>query len=146
MKRTSSPAIAGVINIVIGSLNLLLVLGVIIIIAWVSSDYYFDEITMPFLWVVFIVLLIFSVPSIIGGVYALQRKNWVMALIGSITSFLSWNIIGLIPLILVIVSKDEFAEYAKNTPQGNYWEIAHERYARGDISKEEFEQMKKDLY
>lgn len=146
MKRTSSPVIAGVMNIVIGSLNLFLVLGVIIIIALLSNDYYFDDITIPFLWAIFIVLLIFSVPSIIGGVYALQRKNWVIALIGSIASFLTWNVIGLIPLILVIISKDEFAEYAKNTPQGNYWEIAHERYARGEISREEFEQMKKDLY
>jgi putative membrane protein len=146
MKRTTSPVIAGVMNIVIGSLNLLLVLGVIIVISWVSNDYYFDVEVIPFLWAAFIVLLIFSVPSIIGGVYALQRKNWVMALIGSITSFLSWNLIGLIPLILVIISKNEFAEYAKNTPQGNYWEIANERYARGEITKEEFEQMKKDLY
>jgi uncharacterized membrane protein len=146
MKRTSSPVIAGVMNIVIGALNLLGVLGIVVIIALLSNDYYFDEITMPFLWVVFFVLLIFSVPSIIGGVYALQRKNWVLALIGSITSFLSWNVIGLIPLILVIISKDEFAEYAKNTPQGNHWEIARERYARGEITREEFEQMKKDLY
>ena len=146
MKRTSSPTIAGVINIVIGSLNLLGVLGVVIIIALISNDYYIDAITIPFLWVIFFVLLIFSIPSIIGGVYALQRKNWVIALIGSITSFLTWNVIGLIPLILIIISKDEFAEYAKNTPQGNHWEIAHERYAKGEISREEFEQMKRDLY
>ena len=146
MKRTSSPTIAGVINIVVGSINLLGVLGIIILIALLSNDYYFDDITIPFLWVIFFVLLIFSIPSIIGGVYALQRKNWVIALIGSITSFLTWNVIGLIPLILIIISKDEFAEYAKNTPQGNHWEIAHERYAKGEISREEFEQMKRDLY
>jgi uncharacterized membrane protein len=146
MKRTTSPVIAGVMNIVIGALNLLGVLGIVVIIAVINSDYGIAEITMPFLWVVFFVLLIFSVPSIIGGVYGLQRKNWVLALIGSITSFLSWNVIGLIPLILVIISKDEFAEYAKNAPQGNHWEIAQERYARGEITREQFEQMKKDLY
>ncbi len=93
----------------------------------------------------FAVLLVFSLPSLIGGVYAVQRKNWVIALIGSIASFLTWFIIGLIPLILVILSKDEFGTSISETSEKIPIEIAKERYAKGEISKEEFEQIKKDL-
>ena len=146
MKRTALPTIAGVINIIIGSINFLGVIGVGIAIAVVWSDrYWTDWTTLTVLWIVFAVLLVFSVPSIIAGVYALQRKNWAIALVGSIASFLIWNIIGLIPLILVIISRDEFGIGISETSQKIPLETAKERYAKGEISKEEFEQIKKDL-
>ena len=100
MKRTALPTIAGVINIVIGSLNLLGIIGVGIAIIVISSAAGVDVIVIPILWSVLVALLILGLPSLIGGIYALQRKNWAIALIGSIASFLIWNIIGLIPLIL----------------------------------------------
>jgi putative membrane protein len=75
----------------------------------------------------------------------MQRKNWAIALIGSIASFLTWFIIGLIPLILVILSKNEFGAGANESSQVIPLELAKERYAKGEISKEEYEQIKKDL-
>ncbi|MBU0685470.1 MAG: hypothetical protein ABIE25_06820 [Thermoplasmatota archaeon] len=52
------------------------------------------------------VVLVLGLISLIGGVYAIQRKNFMIALIGGI--FVIPSILGLIGLILVIVSKDEF--------------------------------------
>ena len=108
MKRTAMPTIAGVINIVIGSINLLGVLGVGIAIIVITNAAGASAIVISILWAVIAGLLILGLPSLIGGIYSVQRKNWAIALIGSIASFLIWNLIGLIPLILVIVSKDEF--------------------------------------
>lgn len=44
--------------------------------------------------------------AILGGIFAIQRKHFVLALIGGILTIPS--ILGLVGLILVIVSKDEF--------------------------------------
>ena len=148
MKRTALPIIAGVMNITIGSINLLGVIGVGIAIAVVWSQVGVDSTALTVLWIVFAVLLVFCLPSLIGGIYAIQRKNWAIALIGSIASFItwSWGIIGLIPLILVILSKDEFGTGISETSQQIPLEVAKERYAKGEISKEEYEQIKKDLF
>ena len=146
MKRTALPTVAGVMNIIIGSINFLGVIGVGIAIAVMWSDRYWTDWTaLTVLWIVFAVLLVFSLPSIIAGIYAVQRKNWAIALLGSIASFLTWFIIVLIPLILIALSKDEFEAGVSGTSQQIPLEVAKERYAKGEISKEEFEQIKKDL-
>ncbi len=146
MNKTSLPTIAGVMNIIIGSINMLGVIGVGIAIAVVwSARYWVDWTALTVLWIVFAVLLVFSLPSIIAGIYAVQRKYWVIALLGSIASFLTWFIIGLIPLILIALSKDEFGTGPNQISKKIPLELAKERYARGKISKEEFEQIKKDI-
>jgi len=52
------------------------------------------------------ILIILGLVSFFGGVYAIQRKNFTIALIGGI--FVVPSILGLVGLILVAVSKDEF--------------------------------------
>ena len=143
MNRTASPVIAGVMNIVIGSINLLGVIGVGIAIAVLYSTAGTTPIATTVLWIVFIILLVFSLPSLVGGIYALQRRNWVMALIGSIASLLTWNLIGLIPLVLVIISKNEF-DGAPVSDEPASMESARAKYARGEITREEFERIKKE--
>lgn len=53
-----------------------------------------------------LIMIVLGVISFLGGVYAIGRKNFNFALIGGI--FVIPSIIGLIGLILVAVSKDEF--------------------------------------
>ena len=52
------------------------------------------------------VLLVLGIIAILGGIFAIQRKNFALALIGGI--FVVPSILGLIGLILIAVSKDEF--------------------------------------
>ncbi len=81
-KQPSSMPVAGGVLILIG--------GVILLIAT--------------FWC--IVTIALGALAILGGIFAIQRTHFAIALVGGILSVPS--IIGLIGLILVVVSKDEF--------------------------------------
>jgi putative membrane protein len=66
--------------------------------------------------------------------------GWWMAF-GGIWMVVFWG--GLIALIAWGIKK--LTERGSSTPKHDPLEIAKERYAKGEISKEEFEQIKKDL-
>jgi len=61
--------------------------------------------------------------------------------LGWLWMILFWGIV--IGLIAWAISK--FSKRESSGSKANYMEIVRERYARGEISKEEFEQIKKDL-
>ncbi len=69
-----------------------------------------------------------------GGMVLTWILNWVM-----ITVF--W--VGIIILIVWGVTK--LAKTGKSASSTSALDIAKERYARGEITKSEFEQLKKDL-
>ena len=49
-----------------------------------------------------------AILSVIGGIFAVQRKAWGLALAGSIAAFFCCFIFGIISLILVSISHPEF--------------------------------------
>ena len=57
--------------------------------------------------------IVFSIIALVGGVFALQRKMWALALVGSIlglltVGFVAGSVMSLIALILLVVSHEEF--------------------------------------
>lgn len=68
--------------------------------------------------------------------------GWWM-LFGGIWMLLFWG--GLIVLIVWGIKKLTERGGGRNTATQNALDIARERYARGEISREEFERIKKDL-
>ena len=117
MANSSSPIVAGVLSIVSG------VFGIFISIALILFSVFFMNIEsfpvttphdFPFLllqvvsMVWGIILLVLSIVSIIGGIYALQRKLWSLALAGSIVSMLVFFPIGIAAVIFVGLSREEF--------------------------------------
>lgn len=60
---------------------------------------------------------------------------------GGIFMILFW--VGLVALIVWVVMK--LSKGGETSSKKDPLDIAKERYAKGDISKEEFEQIKKDL-
>ncbi len=66
--------------------------------------------------------------------------GWWM-IFGGLWMLIFWG--GLIALIVWGIMK--LSRRNGSTPKRNPLDIAKERYARGDISKEQFEQIKKDL-
>ena len=105
-QRTAKPVVAGIINIVIGAgaLLALSVFGIIILVV--------GSLTVPILG--FLVaslaapLVAVSLLALVGGIYAVQRKMWGWALAGSIATALMSNIVGVVSIVLVAVSREEF--------------------------------------
>ncbi len=66
--------------------------------------------------------------------------GWWM-IFGGLWMVIFWG--GLIALIIWGIMK--FSRRDDTTPKHNPLDVAKERYAKGEISREEFEQLKKDL-
>ena len=54
------------------------------------------------------VLLILGVIALLGGIFAIQKKHWAIALIGGI--IVIPTILGLVGLILIAVSREAFSD------------------------------------
>jgi len=67
--------------------------------------------------------------------------GWLAMLFGGLFMIVFWG--GLIALIVWGVIK--LTKRTDSTPTHSPLDIAKERYARGEINKEQFEQIKKDL-
>ncbi len=67
---------------------------------------------------------------------------WLWMVFGFILFVLFWG--GIIWLIVWAVKKAT-DRVGSNNPNGNPVEIAKARYARGEVTREQFEQIKKDL-
>jgi putative membrane protein len=66
---------------------------------------------------------------------------------GWILMFVVWAlvIIGVIFLVKWLVAQDDKTKTAAAKPENSPLDILRERYAKGEVDKEEFEQKKKDL-
>jgi hypothetical protein len=88
MKRTWMPKAAGILCIIIGIIYLIPVMAVWAIIF--SDMFYHHVILRPDpLILILILLLVFGIMPIVGGIYALRRRRWKLALAGSICCPLS---------------------------------------------------------
>ncbi|MDD4874141.1 MAG: hypothetical protein PHE15_04120 [Dehalococcoidales bacterium] len=76
----------------------------------VLSSLGFLQIGIPItiIWLFAIPMLIISVVSIIGGVYAVNKRNWGLALAGAMCSIVPSQVIGVIAVIFIVISKKEF--------------------------------------
>jgi hypothetical protein len=96
-------------------------LGVIIAIILLSTSSYWQDLINPeiypmtigFLVIISVIaaifLLIIGLLALLGGISALQRKRWGLALAGSIVGiFCNSAILGILSLIFLAMSKDEF--------------------------------------
>ncbi len=84
-----------------------------------SSDYYYGGMYYPYSFGMFqaicgLVGLAFAVIAIVGGYFAIKRRNFAMAVVGAVFCMLSFgsmgisSILGLVGLILIAVSSHEF--------------------------------------
>jgi uncharacterized membrane protein HdeD (DUF308 family) len=111
LKETWKPIAAGILQIITGGLNLIGVLLTCGIFLTGKPDISSTSMWSPILLVLIpLIVCIWGILAIIGGVYALHRKRWGLALTGSIVSFLNpwtWEL-GIAAIILTAISKNEF--------------------------------------
>jgi len=118
MKGTPMPIVAGILDLISGIISLLSFIGLLIgtIVTGGLTQGWFPgfpwtpgiNIAVAILVPLTIVSFIVGILSLIGGIYALQRKNWSLALAGSIFALFPTFLLGLVAIILTALSKNEF--------------------------------------
>ncbi len=114
MEKTQKPIVAGVFNIITGGLGILGAFATFFGFGVVTGAFgiptgYIPEFVPGIVLGSGIFILIVAVLALIGGIFAVQRKQWGWALAGSIAAIFSLIILGIPAIILVAISKNEFA-------------------------------------
>ena len=107
-KQTWMPTTAGILDIIAGSCGLIASL----VFVSLGGIMRFVPDVPTFLFPIFTALAIpiaaIGILAIVGGIYALRRKVWGLALAGSIAAFFPSWILGLTAIVLTALSKNEF--------------------------------------
>jgi len=123
METTWKPIVAGILNIIVGVFNLIGMFLIIIVIVAIGSGIlalsafiniipiWLSGMLQGVLIIIAVLLGVFSALPLIGGIYAVQRKNWGLALAGSIAAILSSTPLGITSTVLVALAKNEFESY-----------------------------------
>ncbi|MDX9803909.1 MAG: hypothetical protein RBS96_07865 [Dehalococcoidales bacterium] len=105
--KTSLPLIAGILNIAIGFIILVMLVIFAIIPALLPINIGHVEAGV----LAFLILpgLVIALLAIAGGIFAIQRKRWGWALAGSIAAAINPLPLGIVAIVLVVLSKNEFS-------------------------------------
>jgi len=122
MLRTWKPVTAGIVNIICGALLLIGGVGVLAEIDSPAATSWARYVTYSFglsgttdtsfthfvVAVIGAALIIPGIISILGGFYAVRRRLWVMALVGSIPAIIYLAPTGILSITLTAFSRKEF--------------------------------------
>jgi hypothetical protein len=116
--KTWMPVAAGVLSIVAGAMGLIAVAFLITFGATFGAEiarevlksvgFWQSGMPLTIIGLISIPLIIINAVAIIGGIYALQRKIWGLALTGAICAILPAQVFGIIAVVFIAVSKKEF--------------------------------------
>ena len=121
-QKTWKPMVAGILDIVGGVLTILgsiaLIIGIMFFIPVLRSvgpgpvpdmdSWMIPGILETILIIAAVYLLVVGILPIIGGLFALKRKKWGLALVGSIAAIFGSTLFGILATIFTAISKDEF--------------------------------------
>jgi hypothetical protein len=117
MEKTWMPKVAGILDIVAGAFGLFFCLMMGLWFAVISffgrmNTAEFHGFPTSIMAIIFIPMGIFllaaGILAIVGGIYALKRKMWKLALAGSIAAFFGSSPLGVAAIIFTALSKSEF--------------------------------------
>ena len=103
MEKTWKPTTAGILAIIAGALQVIfgIVVAAVGSIGWFFGMGWLSAFGAP--------LIIVGIIAIVGGIYALKRSLWGLALAGSICALVGpWFILGVLAIIFVSLGKREF--------------------------------------
>ena len=114
MKRTWKPTIAGILDVIAGVFAL--IGGLVLVVLGSAGTGFlsccgFGMLQFPSLVLLLatgIPLLVLGILALVGGIYALRRKVWGLALAGSIATVLFSQLLGILAIIFIALSEDEF--------------------------------------
>jgi hypothetical protein len=117
MDNTWMPKVAGILDIVAGSFGILMsgfMVLWLVLFTFITridpgelSDFPLRFMAFFFIpWAIF--MLAAGILAIIGGIYALRRQKWGLALAGSIGAFFGSSPLGVAAIIFTVLSKNQF--------------------------------------
>lgn len=104
MKRSWKPIVAGILDLVVG--GVMLIVGLVFLVSGIMAGIETEGNLFPVLGILFLPP---GALAVVGGIYALRRKRWLVALACSVPAA---PVSGLtIPaIILIALSKEEFGQ------------------------------------
>jgi hypothetical protein len=103
MEKTWKPTVGGILAIVAGALQVIMGIAVAAV-GGIGGAF----IGMGWLSAIGAPLIILGVIAIVGGIYALKRRIWGLALAGSICALIGPWILGIPAIVFVALGKGEF--------------------------------------
>ena len=107
MERTWKPTTAGILSIVAGAIGL--IVGIVVasvgeMVGALTGFLGLGAVGAP--------LIVFGIVAIVGGIFALRRRIWGLALAGAICALVPPPIavLGILAIIFIALSKREFAQ------------------------------------
>ena len=115
MEKTNKPMTAGILDIISGVLSFFWAISLFIGWAITSEAWtvpggvgYIPEFVPGIIMGWAIISIIITAVNLVGGIYAIKRKQWGWALAGSILAIFSFLPLGIAATVLVAQSKNEF--------------------------------------
>lgn len=113
---TAMPLIAGILAIIHAVMGFFILFGLVIAISFLPNEtttfphytFEYDYAPLIFLLSLAIPCAIISILSMVGGIFAILRRNWGLALAGSIAALIPTLVLGIPAVILIALSKNEF--------------------------------------
>jgi hypothetical protein len=104
MEKTWKPTTAGILAIVAGALQVIMGIAIAAV-GGIGGAF----IGMGWLSAIGAPLIILGIIAIVGGIYALKRRIWGLALAGSICALIGpWFLLGIAAIVFVALGKGEF--------------------------------------
>ena len=116
MDKTWKSQVGGILAIVGGVIGLLGCMGLLIAITVLGTVWQWGLLpvnVIGILWIILVPMFICGVTAIIGGICAVQRKYYGMALAGAIAALFPGWIFGIGAIVFTAISHDEFATEIK---------------------------------
>jgi hypothetical protein len=121
METTWKPTVAGVLCILAGAADV--GLGVLILVAGgiIREAFAFTEIARLADLVIAVspVWFVLGIVAIIGGIYALRRRVWGLALAGSICALSGYVVFGILAIVFVAMARAEFDQRPGASPRAH---------------------------
>lgn len=104
-RQTWKPTVAGILDIVAGAFGLMSVVGILIALVFIPAT---ASTTITVLTIVAVYSGIVGILPLVGGIYAVKRGKWGLALAGSIAAIFLMTLLGLLSTIFTALAQDEF--------------------------------------
>ena len=114
MEKTNKPTTAGILNIITGALGIIGAISMFIGFGVVSGALgiptgYIPGFVPGIVLGTAIFSLLIAILALVGGIFAVQRKQWGWTLAGSIAAIVVFLPLGIASTVLSAQSKNEFA-------------------------------------